>query len=76
MNPGRHAGIVDGLESARSKSSNRAGDQDAAGVAPSHVVSYPVNEVNGPGDVGIDHPPRLFEILVEERAPQAAPGIG
>jgi hypothetical protein len=34
-----------------------------------------VDEVNGAGDVGVDHAPDLFEFLIEEGTAEAAPCI-
>src|SRR6185437_4868624 len=35
-----------------------------------------VQQVERAGDVGIDHPHDVGEVLVEKRLPQTAPGIG
>ena len=46
-----------------------------AGISAPHVVADLVDQVDRAGDVGIDDPPCLAEILVQERMAETAPGI-
>jgi hypothetical protein len=41
-----------------------------------HVARDLLQEVDRAGDVGVDDPPHLLEILVDEGAAEAAPRIG
>ena len=41
-----------------------------------HVAAARVDQVERAGDVGVDHVPRLAEVLIEERAAEAVPGVG
>ncbi len=45
------------------------------GISPPHIVADLVDQVDRAGNVGIDDPPRLLEILIQKRMAEAAPRI-
>ena len=44
--------------------------------ACAHIPSYLLHEMQGAGDVSIEHPLNLFEILIEESVAKPAAGVG
>jgi hypothetical protein len=55
---------------------DRACDQDAAAPALAHVLSDPLNEVDGAGHVGVDDSKNVIEVLIEKPFAQTASGVG
>ena len=72
----RLGAVVDSLETAGNEARDRAGDQDAPCIATPHIVTYPVDQIDGAGDVGVDHAPYLPKILIKEGTAKPPPGIG
>ena len=58
--------MINGLKCSWSKASNRAGNQNAAGIAFAHIAPDLLYKIKRSRDVGIDHTDYVVEILIEE----------
>jgi hypothetical protein len=55
---------------------DRAGNEDAPLIARPHLASDALNEIDRPGDVGVDDVPDVIEVLIEKRSAQSVASIG
>jgi hypothetical protein len=61
--------VVDGLETSGRKSGNRARDQDAALIGPTHITADFMEQISRAGHVGVNDFPDPRPFLVQERMP-------
>jgi hypothetical protein len=72
----RNALLADGLIGAWNEAGDRPGDQDAASTTIAHFSTDRLNEIERAGDVGIEKPQNVGEVLIEKAFAETAAGVG
>lgn len=68
--------LADGLIGAWNEAGDRPGDQDAASTTIAHFSADRLNEIERAGDVGIENPQNVGEVLIEKAFAETAAGVG
>ncbi len=70
------AAAVDRVQGAGLEAGHRPGDQHPAAAARHHAAHHVLQQVDGAGDVGLDHVLQRPEVLLQEGPGQAMAGVG